>query len=84
MSKSIQEVVTATLKEMGLSVARATLLHTFALSQGRLVAEKFHYDGGYAVRNMGRGRVDCYDDGGGLLRSVVVEVADEQETGTAA
>jgi hypothetical protein len=81
MNQSVQEVVTTTLKGMGIHVASSTLLCTFALAEGRPVAEKFYYDGGYAVWNVGRGGVDFYDEDGGLLRSVVVEVTDEGDSG---
>lgn len=51
-------------------------LCTFALSEGRLVAQKFFYEGGYAVWVAGRESVDFYDEDGGLLRSVGIGVAD--------
>jgi hypothetical protein len=84
MNQSIHDLVTATLREMGIVPAPGTLQQTFALGEGRLVAEKFRYDGGYAVWVVGRGSVDFYDEDGSLLRSVGVEAADEQERGTAA
>jgi hypothetical protein len=72
---SVQDVVIATLKEMGLRPAPGTLPFTFALSEGRLVAQKFFYEGGYAVWVTARGTVSFYDEDGGLLRSVGVGVA---------
>lgn len=84
MSQSIQELVTASLKDMGLCIAPGTLLHTFALVEGRRVAEKFCYDGGHAVWIVGRGSVDFCDEDGNPLRSVGIEVAGEHKTGTAA
>ena len=70
MIESVQDAVVATLKEMGLRPAPGTLPCTFALSEGRLVAQKFFYEGGYAVWETGRGTVNFYDEDGGLLRSV--------------
>ncbi len=84
MNQPIQELVTATLKEMGLGVAPSTLLHTFALAEGRVIAEKFRYDGGYAVWAVGRGSVNFYDEDGTPLRSVAVAAADQHESGAAA
>ena len=54
MNESVQDVVVAALKEMGLCPAPGVMLHTFALSEGRLVAEKFFYEQGYAVWAAGR------------------------------
>jgi hypothetical protein len=67
MNKSVQDAVIATLKEMGLRPAPGTLPCTFALSEGRLVAQKFFYEGGYAVWVAARGTVSFYDEDGGLL-----------------
>lgn len=74
VSKSVQDVVVATLKEMGIGPAPGTLLHTFALSEGNLVAQKFIYEGGYAVA--GGETVSFYDEDGGFSRSVGLGVAD--------
>ena len=71
MNEPAQDAVIATLKEMGLHPTSCT----FALSEGRLVAQKFFYEGGYAVWETGHGRVNFYDEDGGLLRSVGVRVA---------
>jgi hypothetical protein len=76
MNESVQDVVIATLKAMGLCPAPGTLLRTFALSEGRLVAQKFFFEGGYAVWAAGRGTVSFYDEDGGLLGSVGLGVAD--------
>jgi hypothetical protein len=73
---SAVDAVVATLKEMGLHPAPGTLPCSFALSEGRLVAQKFFYEGGYAVWEVGRGTLDFYDDEGRLLRSVGIGVAD--------
>jgi hypothetical protein len=76
MIESAQNAVIATLKEMGLRPTPGTLPCTFALSEGRLVAQKFFYEGGYAVWEVGRGTLDFYAEDGGLLRSVGIGVAD--------
>ena len=70
VNESVQDFVVAALKEMGLCPVPDALLHTFALSEGRLVAEKFFYDGGYAVWAAGCGTVNFYDEDGGLLKSL--------------
>ena len=81
VNESVQVAVIAKLKEMGLRPAPGALSCTFALSEGRLVAQKFFYEGGYAVWITGRGTVDFYDDAGKLLETVGVGVA---ESGIAA
>jgi hypothetical protein len=75
MNESVQDAVAAILKRMGLCPAQGTLLSTFALSEGHLVAQKFFYRGGYAVWVAGRETVSFYDEDGGLLRSVALGVA---------
>jgi hypothetical protein len=84
MNRSIQEALIVTLRGMGIYVTPEVLLRTFALAEGHLIAEKFHYDGGCAVWDVGRGSLDFYDEGGNRLTSVVVEAADEPGKGTAA
>jgi hypothetical protein len=81
MNESVQDVVIAAIKEMGLRPAPGALPCTFALSEGRLVAQKFFYEGGYAVWAAGRGTVSFYDDEGKLLKTVGAGVA---ESGIAA
>jgi hypothetical protein len=82
MNESVQDIVIATLKELGLCPAPGTLFSTFALGEGhRLVAQNFIYEGGYAVWLTGRGTVSFYDEDGGLLRSVALGMA---ESGIAA
>ena len=75
MNPSISDVVTAAFEQLGISPPPETLLHTFALAEGRLVAHKFRYEGGYAVWLVGSNRVDCYDASGSLLQSVGLDVA---------
>ena len=75
MNESVQDAVAAILERMGLCPAQGTLFSTFALSEGRLVAQKFFYPGGYAVWVADRGTVSFYDENGGLTRSVTLGVA---------
>ena len=75
MNKSVQDVVITTLNGMGLWPIRGTLPCTYALSEGRLVAQKFFYEEGYAVWVAGRGTVDFYDEDGKLLRTVSLEIS---------
>jgi hypothetical protein len=68
MNEQIENVVISVLKMMGVE----TLLRTFALCEGRVVAQKFSYDGGYAVWIAGSGTISIYDADGRLLRSLHV------------
>ena len=77
VNTSVQDVVIATLTEMGLCPAPGALLCTFALSEGRLVARKFFYAGGYAVSVAGWETVSFYDADGRLLRSVGLGAAEK-------
>ena len=79
MKQSVPDLVIDTLKEMGIFPPPGSILHTFALAEGRLVAEKFHYDDGYAVWVADASKVDFYDDEGTLLKTVNVE-ATQKET----
>ena len=74
MNHSLSAMVAATLNELGIP-APSALIHTFALQEGRLVAEKLRYDGGYAIWIVGSEVVQFYDQGGRLLRSVAVASA---------
>ena len=71
MGEFRRKIVIATLKEMG-QRPTPSLSCTFALSESCLVAQKFFYEGGYAVWVADRGAVDFYDEDGGLLKSVGV------------
>jgi hypothetical protein len=70
MTNSGKNAVVAALTEMGISPG--TLPCTFSLSEGRLVAQKFFFEGGYAVWATGSGTLRFFDDDGKLLRSVGV------------
>ena len=41
------------------------------------MAQKFFYEGGYAVWEVGRGTLDFYDEDGCLLRSVGVAASEK-------
>jgi len=70
---SVQDVVIAVLGEMGQYPAPGTLVCTFALSEGCLVAQKFFYEGGYAVWVASRGTVSFYDDAGKMLKTISLQ-----------
>ena len=72
MNQPVEDVVIATLKEMGLRPAPGPLLCTPAHHEG----QTFLYAGGYAVWVAGRGTVSFHDDDGRLLRSVGLGVAE--------
>ncbi len=79
MNGTVQDFVIATLKEMGQCPEPAALIHTYALSEGRLVAHKFRYEGGYAVWAVGSSVVTFYDNEGGVLKTLtLVKVEGEQ------
>jgi len=77
-SPSIPDVVRHALGELGIPVP-ASLVRTFALREGRLVAEKCHYGSGYAVWLAGTQVVEFYDADGTLWKRVALESADKQE-----
>jgi hypothetical protein len=66
MNDSAQDVLIGAFKDMGFCPGR--LVRTFALSEGRVVAQKFFYEGGYAV--WAAGAISFYDEDGRLLRSL--------------
>lgn len=70
---AVDSVVIVTLRGLGLCPAPGKLHCTFALCEGRLVARKFLYEGGYAVWAASRGTVNFYDDDGKLLETVALE-----------
>ena len=76
-SPSIHDVVRHALHEMGMTVP-ASLVGTFALREGRLVAEKFHFGSGYAVWLTGSQVVDFYDQDGTLWKRLTLETPDKE------
>jgi len=66
----MEDVVTATLQEMGLCVAP---MRTILIQKGYLVGHKYRFDGGYAVWLIETNAIEVYDDDGKLLKSVRLE-----------
>ncbi len=69
MDDPVESAVIATLAGMGLMQTRP-LLRTVALREGNVVAEKFLFEGGYAVWASPTNRLRIYDDSGRLLSAV--------------
>jgi hypothetical protein len=67
MNDSVENAVIVALTQMGVCPAHGTLLRTFALCEGHVVAQKFFYDGGYAAWAADSGSISFYDDGGRQL-----------------
>jgi len=74
----LQDLVKHALNEMGIPTP-STLMHVLALREGRLVAEKFHYDRGYAIWAVGSDVVEFYDQDGKLLKTVAIALAEKGE-----
>ncbi len=68
--KEAQDVVTATLQEMGICVAPT---RTILIQKGYFVGHKYRFDGGYAIRMAGENAIEIYDDEGKLLKAVTLE-----------
>jgi len=75
MNDSVENAVIGALKEMGVWAASPMLYRTFALSEGHVVAQKFLYQGGYAVWVAGSGIITFYDEDGRQLRSLQGRIA---------
>jgi hypothetical protein len=80
MSQSalLQDLVKHALNEMGIP-APSTLMHVLALREGRLVAEKFHYEEGYAIWMVDSDVVEFYGREGKLLKTVAIALAEKGE-----
>jgi hypothetical protein len=76
MNKSIHELLTATLAELGLP-APAEIIQTMLLKDGYFVGWKLRYDGGCAVLHANGGTIELYDDQGRLLKTVAVGTEQE-------
>jgi hypothetical protein len=77
MRVSLEKIVSSILKEMGVA-APDNMIRTLALREGCLVAEKFRYDGGYAVWLVGSEAVNFYDDDGRLLKKAHINPPKDQ------
>ena len=63
----MEDVVTATLREMGLC---ATPMHTALIQDGYFVGHKYRFEGGYAVWLIEENAIEVYDDEGKMLKTV--------------
>ena len=72
MSKSIGEVVAATLNDLGLPVP-ADIIKTVLLKDRYFVGYKYRYDGGYAIVQAGCDTIEFYAEDGKLLTSAAIE-----------
>jgi hypothetical protein len=72
MDKSIHEVVTATLAELGLP-APTNVIQTMLMGDGYFVGHKLRYDGGHAIWLAGSNTVEFYAEDGTLLKAVALE-----------
>jgi hypothetical protein len=76
---SIQDLLTATLTELGLP-APTSVIETLLLKDRYFVGQKFRYDGGWAVMREGSNTIEFFDEQGTLLKTVALK----PERGTAA
>jgi hypothetical protein len=73
---TLHDTVAATLTEMGICEAPATVVRTVLIQDGYLVGHKYRFDGGHAIWLVQTNVIDVYDDDGKLLRTVGVERTD--------
>jgi len=71
----MEEVVTATLAEMGIHVAP---MRTILIQKGYFVGHKYRFDGGYAVWLIEKNAIEVYDDEGKLSKTVTLEETDKK------
>ena len=72
LSKSINEVVAATLSNLGLT-APANIVQTILLKDDFFVGYKCRYDGGYAIMRAGCNSIEFYAEDGRLLTTAAIE-----------
>jgi len=70
-----QDVVAATLKEMGLSAVPS---RTILIQKGYFIGHKYRFDGGYAVWLIEKNAIEVYDDEGKLLKTVSLEETEKK------
>jgi hypothetical protein len=75
---SLEDFVRGTLSAMG-TPSPSPLIHTLALREGRLVAQKFRYDAGYAICSAGSDVVEFYDQDGKLLKTATMTPAEHEK-----
>jgi len=78
LAKSVQEVVAATLSNLGLAVP-ANIIQIMLLKDGYFVGHKFPYDGGYAIMRVGCDTIEFYTEDGKLLKTTAIEVRADKE-----
>jgi hypothetical protein len=61
--EEVHDVAVAALREMGICAPIRTIL----IQKGYFVGIKYRFDGGYAVRWVGKNAIEVYDDDGNLL-----------------
>ncbi len=76
VSKSMGEVVTAALSDLGLP-APADIIQTVLLKNHRFVGYKYRYDGGYAIVQAGGNVVKFFSEDGKSLTSATIETEKE-------
>jgi hypothetical protein len=72
MNKSIQDLLAASLTELGLP-APANIIQTMLMKDGYFVGHKLRYDGGHAIWRAGGDTIELYDEQGKLLKTVGIE-----------
>jgi hypothetical protein len=70
------DFVTATLREMGISL---TPIRTILIQKEYFVGIKYRFDGGYAVRLVGKNAIEVYDDMGKLLKTVSLAETEKKD-----
>ncbi len=72
----MEDSVAASLKEMGICVAP---MRTLLIQTGYFVGHKYRFDGGYAIRFVGKSEVEIYDDDGKMPKTVSLVETDKKD-----
>ena len=75
-SKPIHDVVKDALAELG--IATSSLWRSILIRDVRYEGERYHFDGGHALWLPETNLVEIYDDNGGLLKTVGVDVPEQR------
>jgi hypothetical protein len=78
LSKSMNEVIAATLSNLG-RTAPANIVQTILLKDDFFVGYKCRYDGGYAIMRAGSSTIEFYTEDGKLLTTAAIEVDADKE-----
>jgi hypothetical protein len=76
MDTAIQNLVAATLTELGLPTP-INLIQTMLMRDGYFFGHKFRYDGGHAILQADGNTIDFYDEKGMLLNAIMLETERE-------